>query len=130
MAGQSGYLNSLVIANKYSCCKLGNWVEYQHRFGNCEVTEGKIALRFEVAETTGLEGTPKSTEVVLQSFFCLESRGRFCCPEWSRDFRWSSLRPVPGGGGDCLGDRRTPWQRGRHPSDRHAGARVYGDLWI
>ena len=92
-------MNSLVIANKYSCCKLGNWAEYQHRFGNCEVTEGKIALRFEVAETTGLEGTPKSTEVVLQSFFCLESRGRFCCPEWSRDFRWSSLRPVPGAEG-------------------------------
>lgn len=59
--------NSLCVPGRYGM--VGDSAEYRHRFGDCEVTDGRIALRFAVTETTGWEGYPRSTEVVLPEVF-------------------------------------------------------------
>ena len=70
--------NSLCSPGRYGM--VGDSVECQHSFGNCEVTEGKIALRFAVTETTGWEGYPRSTEVVLPEVFQPGEPGEILLP--------------------------------------------------
>ena len=70
--------NSLCFPGRYGM--VGDSVEYRHRFGDCEVTEGKIALRFAVTETTGWEGYPRSTEVVLPEVFQPGEPGEILLP--------------------------------------------------
>ena len=66
-AGEVTAENSLCVPGRYGM--VGDSVEYRHRFGDCEVTDGRIALRFAVTGTTGWEGYPRSTEVVLPEIF-------------------------------------------------------------
>ena len=70
--------NSLCFPGRYGM--VGDSVEYRHRFGDCEVTEGKIALRFAVTETTGWEEYPQSTEVVLPEVFQPGEPGEILLP--------------------------------------------------
>lgn len=70
--------NSLCFPGRYGM--VGDSVEYRHSFGNCEVAEGRIAFRFTVTETTGWEGYPKSTEVVLPEVFCPGEPGEILLP--------------------------------------------------
>ena len=70
--------NSLCFPGRYGM--VGDSVEYRHRFGDCEVTEGKVALRFAVTETTGWEEYPQSTEVVLPEVFQPGEPGEILLP--------------------------------------------------
>ena len=70
--------NGLCARGRYGM--VGDVVKYRQRFGQCEVTGGKIALRFEVTETTGWEGYPKSTEVVLPEAFAPGKPGEILLP--------------------------------------------------
>lgn len=113
-AGEVTAENSLCVPGRYGM--VGDSVEYRHRFGDCEVTNGRIALRFAVTGTTGWEGYPRSTEVVLPEVFQSGEPGGDSAAE-------GGARTVSGvpcglcrGGGDCLCDRRTPSRRGRRPA--------------
>ena len=70
--------NSLCVPGRYGM--VGDSVEYRHSFGECEVIEGSIALRFTVTETTGREGYPRSTEVVLPEVFRPGEPGEILLP--------------------------------------------------
>lgn len=105
---------------------VGDSVEYWHRFGDCEVTDGRIALRFSVTETTGWEGYPRSTEVVLPEVFQPGEPGEILLRKVEPGLSAGvPCRPVAGRRGNCLCDRRPPSQRGRYPADHHIGARVH-----
>lgn len=83
---------------------VGDSVEYRHRFGDCEVTDGRIALRFAVTETTGWEGYPRSTEVVLPEVFQPGERGSPSA-EGRAGTSAEFLGGLCRGGGDYLCDR-------------------------
>ena len=78
-AGEVTAENSLCVPGRYGM--VGDSVEYRHRFGDCEVTDGRIALRFAVTETTGWEGYPRSTEVVLPEVFQPGEPGEILLPK-------------------------------------------------
>lgn len=78
-AGEVTAENSLCAPGRYGM--VGDSVEYWHRFGDCEVTDGRIALRFSVTETTGWEGYPRSTEVVLPEVFQPGEPGEILLPK-------------------------------------------------
>ena len=70
--------NSLCFPGRYGM--VGDSVEYRHSFGDCEVIEERIALRFTVTETTDWEGYPQSTEVVLPEVFQPGESGEILLP--------------------------------------------------
>ena len=78
-AGKVTAESSLCFPGRYGM--VGDSVKYQHSFGDCEVTEGRIALRFTVTETTGWEGYLKSTEVVLPEVFRPGEPGEILLPK-------------------------------------------------
>lgn len=78
-AGEVTSENSLCVPGRYGM--VGDSVEYRHRFGDCEVTNGRIALRFAVTGTTGWEGYPRSTEVVLPEVFQPGEPGEILLPK-------------------------------------------------
>lgn len=78
-AGEVTAENSLCAPGRYGM--VGDSVEYRHRFGDCEVTDGRIALRFSVTGTTGWEGYPRSTEVVLPEVFQPGEPGEILLPK-------------------------------------------------
>ena len=78
-AGVVAAENSFCVPGRYGM--VGDSVEYQHRFGDCEVTDGRIALRFTVTETTGWEGYPRNTEVVLPEIFQPGEPGEILLPK-------------------------------------------------
>lgn len=119
--------NSLCFPGRYGM--VGDSVEYRHCFGDYEVIEERIALRFTVTETTGWEGYPRSTEVVLPEAFQPGEPGEILLPRAEPGLPLGFLAACAEAG-DCLCDRRTPSRRGRHPADHHAGTWLHGDLRI
>ena len=70
--------NSLCVPGQYGM--VGDSVEYRQNFRDCAVIRKRIALRFSVTQTTGWEGCPKSTKVVLPESFVPGEPGEILLP--------------------------------------------------